>query len=64
MFVVVFLSPTIMMTKGSAMRMFAMAKEETLADTRKARLTAPRLTRVMFNAKHRKATKAGLSPEV
>lgn len=53
-----------MMTNGRAMRMLAMAKEETLADTKKARLTAPRLTRLMFRAKHRKATKAGLSPEV
>lgn len=52
-----------MMTNGRAMRMLAMANEDTLAETRKARLTAPRLTRDMVRAKHRKATKAGFSPE-
>lgn len=63
LFVVVSFSCTIMMTKGRAMRMLAKAKDETLADMKKARLTAARLTRHMFRAKHRKATKAGLSPK-
>lgn len=54
---------TIMKTKGRAMRMLAMAKELALALTRKARLTAARLTRDMVREKHRKAVKAGFSPE-
>lgn len=51
-----------MKTKGRAIRMLAMANEEALAETRKARLTAARLTRHMVRAKHRKASKAGFSP--
>lgn len=54
---------TIIKTKGRAMRMLAMANEDTLAETRKARLTPARLTRDMVRAKHRKASKAGFSPE-
>lgn len=53
---------TIMKTKGRAMRMLAMANEDTLAETRKARLTPARLTRDMVRAKHRKASKAGFNP--
>lgn len=45
------------------MRMLAMANEDTLAETRKARLTPARLTRDMVRAKHRKASKAGFSPK-
>lgn len=52
-----------MKTKGRAMRMLAMANEDTLAETRKARLTPARLTRDMVRAKHRKASKAGFNPE-
>lgn len=52
-----------MMTKGMAIRMLAMANEDTLAETRKARLTAARLTKDMVKEKHRKATKAGFNPE-
>lgn len=52
-----------MKTKGTAMRMLAMANEDTLAETRKARLTAARLTKDMVRAKHRKAKKAGFNPE-
>lgn len=44
------------------MRMLAMAKEDTLAETRKARLTPARLTRHMVSVKHKKATKAGFRP--
>lgn len=39
-----------------------MPNEDTLAETRKARLTPARLARHMVSAKHRKATKAGLNP--
>lgn len=53
---------TIMKTKGRAMRILAMANEDTLAETRKARLTPARLTRDIVSAKHRKATKAGFNP--
>lgn len=52
-----------MKTKGRAMRMLAMANEDTLAETRKARPTPARLTRPMVRAKHRKASKAGFNPE-
>lgn len=44
------------------MRMLAMANEEALADTRKARLTPARLTRLMVRAKHRNASKVGFNP--
>lgn len=44
------------------MRMLAMANEDTLADTRKARLTPARLTRDMMRAKHRNASKVGFNP--
>lgn len=54
---------TIMKTKGRAMRMLAMANEDTLAETRKARPTPARLTRDMVRAKHRNAVKAGFNPE-
>lgn len=54
---------TIMKTKGNAMRMLAIANEDTLAETRKARLTPARLTRDMVRQKHRKATNAGFNPE-
>lgn len=53
---------TIMRMKGIAMRTLAMPNEDTLAETRKARLTPARLARDMVSAKHRKATKAGLNP--
>lgn len=39
-----------------------MANEDTLADTRKARLTPARLTRDMVRAKHRNASKVGFNP--
>lgn len=39
-----------------------MANEDTLADTRKARLTPARLTRDMVRAKHRKASKVPFNP--
>ena len=52
-----------MKTKGKAIRMLAMANEDTLAETRKARLTPDRLTRDMVREKHRKASKAGFNPE-
>lgn len=54
---------TIMKTKGRAMRILAMANEETLAETRKARPTPARLTRHMVRAKHTKDSKAGFNPE-
>lgn len=44
------------------MRMLAMANEDTLADTRKARLTPARLTKDMVRAKHRNASKPGFNP--
>lgn len=51
-----------MTMKGMAIRMLAMPNEDTLAETRKARLTPARLTRDMVSAKQRKASKAGLNP--
>lgn len=54
---------TIIKTKGRAMRMLAMANEDTLAETRKARPTPARLTRDMVREKHMKASKAGFSPK-
>lgn len=51
-----------MKTKGRAMRTLAMANVDTLADTRKARLTPARLTRDMVRAKHRNASKVGFKP--
>lgn len=52
-----------MKTKGKAMRMFAIANVETLAETRKARPTPARLTRDMVRAKQRNVSKAGFNPE-
>lgn len=51
-----------MKTKGRAMRMLAIANVDTLAETRKARPTPARLTRVIVRAKQRKAVKAGFNP--
>lgn len=39
-----------------------MANEDTLADTRKARLTPARLTRDMVRAKHMNASTVGFNP--
>lgn len=52
-----------MKTKGKAMRMFAIANVETLAETRKARPTPARLTRDMVRVKQRNVSKAGFNPE-
>lgn len=51
-----------MKMKGRAMRTLAMANVDTLADTRKARLTPARLTRDMVRAKSRNASAVGFNP--
>lgn len=55
---------TIIKTNGSAMRMLAMAKEPTLALTKKAKLTADRLTMLMVKQYRKNASTSGFRPEL